>query len=322
MTVEVKRIAFGPVPSRRLGKSIGINNIPPKICTYSCVYCQLGRTYNIQAERQVFYEPKDILNAVQTKITQARGKNERIDYLTFVPDGEPTLDRNLKREIELLHTLGIKIAVITNASLLWKQDVRDDLMTADWVSLKVDTIDEHLWHRINRPSRSLKLKEILDGISAFSHSFTGDLVTETMLMQGVNDTTEEVKKVATFISGLHPRKSYLSIPIRPPAEPWVNTATEETLNRAFQLFNEQEIETEYLISYEGNAFAYTGNLEEDVLGIMSVHPIREDGMRELLSKADASWSFIEKLLMQQKVIETTYHGKKFYIRKLPTKPPR
>ena len=93
-------IAFGPVPSRRLGHSLGINNIPPKICTYSCVYCQVGRTLRMQVERGAFYEPEQIARNVEKKVKEAQDKGERIDYLTFVPDGEPTLDINLGKEIK------------------------------------------------------------------------------------------------------------------------------------------------------------------------------------------------------------------------------
>ena len=109
--------AFGPVPSRRLGRSLGINNIPPKVCTYSCIYCQLGRTVRMQSERGAFYAPEEVVRGVEEQVVKAREKNERIDYLTFVPDGEPTLDINLGREMELLRPRGIKIAVISNASL-------------------------------------------------------------------------------------------------------------------------------------------------------------------------------------------------------------
>ncbi len=119
-------ITFGPVPSRRLGRSLGINNIPPKICTYSCVYCQLGRTIKMQADRRAFYETEKVFQDVKNKVEKAKGKGETIDYLTFVPDGEPTLDINLGREIELLRPLGIKVAVISNSSLIWREDVIAD----------------------------------------------------------------------------------------------------------------------------------------------------------------------------------------------------
>ena len=121
-------IAYGPVPSRRLGRSLGINNIPPKICSYSCVYCQLGRTKKMQVDRTAYYEPQKILKAVRDKVHNVKQRGESIDYLTFVSDGEPTLDINLGHEIELVRQLGIKIAVITNASLIWREDVREELL--------------------------------------------------------------------------------------------------------------------------------------------------------------------------------------------------
>ncbi|GAH79790.1 unnamed protein product, partial [marine sediment metagenome] len=121
-------ITFGPVPSRRLGRSLGINNIPPKVCSYSCVYCQVGRTLNIQVERRTFYEPEKILEEAFDRVKKTEKIGEAINYLTFVPDGEPTLDKNLGRTIELLKPPGIKIAVITNGSLIWREDVREELM--------------------------------------------------------------------------------------------------------------------------------------------------------------------------------------------------
>jgi wyosine [tRNA(Phe)-imidazoG37] synthetase (radical SAM superfamily) len=315
MTGDVKMIAFGPVPSRRLGQSIGINNIPPKICTYSCIYCQLGRTHTLQITRKPFYTPQEIVTVVKQKIQGAKEKKEAIDYLTFVADGEPTLDSNLGEEIELLKTLGIKIAVITNSSLLWEKDVRDQLSTADWVSLKIDMVDHDIWKNMNKPHESLRFERVLDGISEFSLSFKGDLTTETMFIQNVNDQIRIIEETADFIAGLHPKKSYLSIPIRPPAETWVKPASESNLNIAYQIFTKRGIDAEYLIGYEGNTFGYTGDIEEDLLSIASVHPIRKDGIIELLKKADKDWSIIEKLLHEDKLMEIEYNKKKFYVRK-------
>ncbi len=318
MVNEEKLIAFGPVPSRRLGKSLGINNIPPKICSYSCIYCQLGRTNNMQINREKFYKPEEITHAVANKVKKARERGESIDYLTFVPDGEPTIDINLGKEIGLLRSLslGIKIAVITNSSLIWKEDVRDDLHKADWVSLKIDAVSQGIWQRIDRPHGSLKLDKILEGISEFSRTFNSNLATETMLVQDVNNDTEELEQVADFIAGLNPKKSYISIPTRPPAEKWVKPVTEYEINKAYQIFKERGIDAEYLIGYEGNAFAFTGNVEENLLSITSVHPMRKDGVNKLLAKAKADWSIIEKLIKEDKLVEVKYKDKKFYMRRL------
>ncbi|HDH41078.1 MAG TPA: radical SAM protein [Candidatus Altiarchaeales archaeon] len=308
--------AYGPVPSRRLGKSLGINNIPPKVCSYSCVYCQLGTTIRTCIERREFYEIEAIIKDVNRKVKEAKKNKEFIDYLSFVPDGEPTLDINLGREIELLRSLRIKIAVITNASLIWREDVRDDLLGADWVSLKIDAISEKIWHRINRPHRSLRLEKILDGMLEFARVFGGELTTETMLIRGINDNDREIGEIADFLSELKPERAYISIPTRPPARRDIMPASEEKINMAYQILSNKLSNVEYLIGYEGNAFAFTGDVEEDLLGITSVHPMREEAVREFLSKTRSDWSIIERLIEENKLIETEYGGKRFYMRRL------
>ena len=308
-------IAYGPVPSRRLGRSMGINNIPPKICSYSCVYCQLGRTEKRQIDRTAFYEPQKLFKDVREKVQEVRQNGETIDYLTFVADGEPTLDIHLGREIELLKPLGIKIAVITNASLIWREDVRDALQRADWVSLKIDAKTEKIWRRMNRPHNTLDLKQILNGALKFAKHYRGELTTETMLVKGANDTDAYIKGLADFLAHLKPDKTYLAIPTRPPAEKWAQSPSETIVNRAFQILNRRLHQVEYLIGYEGNAFASTGNVEEDLLSITSVHPMRKEAVCHFLERAEVDWQEVINLCAQKKLIETTFNGHKFYMRK-------
>jgi len=317
----VQRLAFGPVPSRRLGKSLGINNIPAKTCSYSCLYCQLGRTTNMTTERQAFYKPEDILKEVERKVDEAASRNERIGYLTFVPDGEPTLDVNLGKAISLLRQIEIPIAVITNASLIWREDVKEDLLEANLVSLKVDAVSENLWKRINRPHKDLKLDAILEGIREFASEFKGTVISETMLIEDIN-YGDGFEKVADFLKHLKRLdKAYIAIPTRPPAEEWVKPAKEETVNAAFQVFSERlgVDRVEYLIGYEGNAFAFTGRVEEDLLSITAVHPMRKEAVEEFLKKANTDWHVIEKLLEEDKLIELEYEGNKYYMRRLPSR---
>lgn len=317
---DAPRYSFGPVPSRRLGRSLGINNIPPKTCTYSCVYCQVGRTSRMTIERQVFYPPADVVADVRRRVQDVRSAGERVDYLAFVPDGEPTLDVGLGEEIEALRELGIPVAVITNGSLLWREDVREDLARADWVSVKVDTVDEAVWHRIDRPHRSLDLAEVLEGVRAFASEFSGELVTETMLVSSVNDSEEGIAAVAGFVSGLQPSRAYLSIPTRPPAESWLRPGPDEhTLNRLFQVFAERVPRTEYLIGYEGDAFASTGDIVEDLLSITAVHPMRSDAVFALLEAGGHSRDVLERLLEDGKIARSRYSGHTFYVRR-PAEP--
>jgi wyosine [tRNA(Phe)-imidazoG37] synthetase (radical SAM superfamily) len=307
-------IAFGPVPSRRLGRSLGINNIPPKVCTYSCVYCQLGRTTNMQIEPATFYEPEEILRDVESKVEGAEQVGEPIDYLAFVADGEPTLDINLGREIELLSSFGIQVAVITNSSLICRDDVRENLMRADWVCLKADSVREDIWRRINRPHGALQLTSILNGALEFAKGFEGELATETMLAEGVNDHDGHIREVADFLARLRPATAYLAIPSRPPAETWVQAPNEEVINRAYQILSGSLDRVQYLIGYEGNAFAFTGDVTEDLLSITAVHPMREDAVGEFLHRAGADWTVVDRLIAQGQIVKTEYEGIRFYVR--------
>jgi wyosine [tRNA(Phe)-imidazoG37] synthetase (radical SAM superfamily) len=269
-----------------------------------------------EIEPRPFYKTSKIIEMVSTKLEQAREKREPVDYVTFVPDGEPTLDANLGEEIDILKGLGVKTAVITNGSLLWREDVRKNLLKADWLSLKTDAVDEETWRRIDRPHKSLKLDAILQGMFKFTKSFKGELTTETTLLKGVSDDIGRIVQVADFLKKLEPDIAYLAIPTRPPAER-VEPAAEQVINTAYQIFKERLGNVEYLIGYEGNAFASTGNAIEDLLSITAVHPMREDAVAEFLENTGAGWSTIKELVESGNLIGLEYQGKKFYMRKLP-----
>ena len=307
-------IAFGPVPSRRLGRSLGINNIPPKSCSYSCLYCQVGATHGQKITPQVFYAPEDIFLEVSEHLKKVDGTNDAVDYLTLVPDGEPTLDINLGKAIELLRPLDIPIAVITNASLLWHEDVRAAISTADWVSLKVDSAIEPIWKQINRPHEALSLNEVLNGIHMFAQEFQGKLVTETMLLNGVNDNDENISGISNFIHEIGVSRSYLAIPTRPTAEPGIYAPNEATLNRCYQIMAATIPHVEYLIGYEGDAFTFTGDIRHDLLSITAVHPLRKSAVKKLLGHAKAGWSLVDEFIAERKLKEVEYLGEHYFVR--------
>ena len=309
-------LTFGPVPSRRLGRSLGINNIPPKSCSYSCVYCQVGRTREQEIMPRTFYQPEEIKHAVLAQVEAAHRAGETIDYLTFVPDGEPTLDEHLGETIDLLRLLGIKIAVISNSSLVWREDVQNRLSKVDWVSLKVDAVDEVIWRQVNRPHEELQLSDILQGIERFAKQFQGELCTETMLVEGINDSQASVASVAEFLAKIKFHKAYLSIPTRPPAETGIRAPNEEVINRTYQVLQAKVPAVEYLIGYEGDAFAFTGNAERDLLSITAVHPMRKEAVNELLIKAGMDWELVQRLMTEGKLKQVDFAGARFYIRRV------
>lgn len=310
-------IAFGPVPSRRLGQSLGINHIPPKFCTYNCVYCQVGPTPVEIIERRTFYEPGTIFEEVRQKVEEARASGLRIDFLTFVPDGEPALDLHLGDAIEMLRPLKIDIAIISNASLIWRKDVRKEMATADVVSLKVDTVSDPIWRKINRPHPSLFLDSILEGSLAFSKEYSGELITETMLVKGVNDDEASLLATAAYLHKVAPSTAYLCVPTRPPSERWAETPDEQALALAYQLFSEQVKKVELLIGYPEEAFASAGDAVQNILSITAVHPMRESEALDMLSQSGLTQDVLDKLVEDRQLVRVSHAGTIFYIRKLP-----
>ncbi|MFH0842265.1 MAG: radical SAM protein [Bacteroidota bacterium] len=307
-------IAFGPIPSRRLGMSLGINNIvSPKTCSYSCIYCQVGKTRVKSIRRDSFYKPRLIYEKVSTHLEKLDQKDTP-DYLTFVSNGEPTLDINLGNSIKLLKKLGIPIAVISNASMLFDETVRHDLLLADWVSLKMDASDNDTWQKINKPSPDLNFEKHIENIILFAGLFNRKLNTETMLVKGINDQAASFSEVGKIIRQVNPSTAYLSIPTRPPSDKNIKPPEEEAINAAWQIFTEMKISTELLTGFEGTNTGYTGNIYEDILNITAVHPLREDTLTELLRKDNAGFSIVDSLIRQKLIKPVTWKDNTFYIR--------
>ena len=307
---------FGPVPSRRLGQSLGVNNIPPKRCSYSCIYCQLGRTNKMQINRQTFYELQQLYNELSEKLDQLKSLGEKVDYITFVADGEPQLDINLGREIELFSSFGIKTAVICNASLIWDENVRDELSRADWVSLKVDSVDENVWEKIDRPHGGLKLSHILDGIKKFKEQYGGVLVTETMLVGGVNDSYACIESTAQFLSSIKPYRAYLLVPSRPPAENFARRPGRAVLLEACGIFEKYGLAVESITGDEGDSFVAVSDVINNILEITSVHPIKKQALEKLIRENDTGWEEIEKLLKSGELESYEYEDSTFYVKKI------
>jgi wyosine [tRNA(Phe)-imidazoG37] synthetase (radical SAM superfamily) len=160
------------------------------------------------------------------------------------------------------------------------------------------------------------LKKILAGCKEFAIKYNGNLVTETMLISGINDSDESLKSTAEFISALNPSTSYITIPTRPPAVDWVNAPDTTTINKAYQIFESSKTNVELITGYEGNEFAFSGDVKNDLLSITSVHPMRKDAVMQFLAKANSDWAIIQPLIDEKKIVELEYKGEKFYLRNL------
>jgi wyosine [tRNA(Phe)-imidazoG37] synthetase (radical SAM superfamily) len=195
------------------------------------------------------------------------------------------------------------------------------LLKADYISLKVDAVSGELWKRVDRPHKDLRLKSVLKGIQDFAEIFKGTIVSETMLVGGV-DYANELEGIAAFLVELKKlNRAYIAVPTRPPTEKWVEPARAEVINVAFQVFSEKlgVDRVECLLGYEGNAFAFTGDVVEDLLSIMAIHPMRDDAVKAFLRKTNSDWQLIESLLATSELVELEYEGNKYYMRKLPNR---
>ncbi len=307
------KIVFGPVPSRRLGRSLGVNNIPLKHCSYSCIYCQLGETRRKTISRAAFYRPEEIASEVAERLETAG----EADYVTFVPDGEPTLDMNLGEAARLIRRVtSIPLAILSNASLIWMSKVREDLKQFDLVSLKLDSTINRLWLQVNRPHPELVLEKILGGIKTFQREFGGSLIFEVMLVKGVNDTVENAIAVSTYLSGVRFDRVYLAVPTRPPTLSWVKPVERSRLNIIYKVFAEMvgQDRVSVLPESEGPNFHLSDNIENDILSIVRVHPLREDYASILIRRRGGSPKMIiRKMVGEGKIRIRSYMGHRFIL---------
>ena len=232
-------IVSGPVSSKRLGNILCINNIPRKSCSYSCLYCMHGQTINNEIEPRLFYKPEQIVSEVADRMESLIKHHETIDYLAFVSSGEPTLDINLGKLIEMLRPFGIRIAVKSNASLIWQSEVRERLSGTDSVLFKLDAVTEKEWMQINQPHRDIKLEKILAGIKLFAATYDGCILIETRLVSGVNDDAESLTRTTEYLARLVPDRAFISASIYSSDVVQLPLSLEDYLMRAYNIINKQ-----------------------------------------------------------------------------------
>lgn len=273
------RYIYGPVPSRRLGLSLGVSPIPKKTCNYSCIYCQLGRTDRMTNTRKMFYPVQAILDELDEVIK----RNIPFDVVTIVGEGEPTLYLGLGDLLEGIHERTDKpLAVITNGALLYDSQVRQELSRADIVLPTLDAYDATSFAKINRPHGSLQFEEVVEGLEDFSKSFEGQLWIEIMLMSGVNDDDESLKRYAELLEHIRYDKLYVNTPVRPPAESDVMAIDHAKMRHAAELLN--GISIDLLVSQ-----GFHSEIKDDyqaVLSIIKRHPMNQFEINGFLKSRD------------------------------------
>jgi len=274
------KYVFGPVPSRRLGLSLGIDPLPFKTCNWNCIYCQLGRTSPLTLERSEYVSRQDLITEVKQVLTASLPGE--IDWITFVGSGEPTLHSGLGWMIRQVkaHT-DLPVAVITNGSLLYLPEMRDELSAADAVLPTLDAGNAWLFRRINRAAPRFSFDRLIDGMDRFRKIYSGKLWIEVMLIKDMNDTTESLQEIAKILKCLKPDSVHITLPIRPPAETGILPSDEAGLQRASTILGEFA-PVNIPISTRAQALC-EGDLSEKILSIVSRHPMQEEELVSLLN---------------------------------------
>lgn len=268
---------YGPIPSRRLGKSLGVSPIPKKACNYACVYCQLGRTDKMTNVRKEYYPVEEILSELEEVLKT----DVEFDAVSVVGEGEPTLYSDLEKLIDGIRRLTDKpVTVITNGALLDDPDVLRALFKADIVLPSLDAYDEETFRKINRPHGRLDFNRALEGLIDFSHKFPGQLWLEIMLIKDINDDEESLYKFRKLLKRIRYDHLYLNTPVRPPAESWVAPSTPERLEAAVKLLGGTAIG--YL-----SPDPYQSGIADDYEAILSIirrHPMNQHEVEDFLKK--------------------------------------
>ncbi len=298
---------YGPIPSRRLGKSLGISPVEKKACNYSCIYCQLGYTDKLMDERKEFYPVMDIISELKFVLD----KNIEYDVISIVGEGEPTLYSELGLLIREIKKLTDKpVCVITNGSKLYDPQVRVELMYADIVLPSLDAYNQNSYRRINNPLRNIRYGVILQGLIDFSQIYEGQIWLEIMLLKDYNDSAAALKKFKKILKRIKYDRLYLNLPVRPPANKEVAMADKETVEKFAEELKAIPID---LLSEE-DFYSHIDDDYEAVLSIIRRHPMNQHEIKRFLETRKNSdyQSLLDKLGSDSKVVSIKYKGYKTY----------
>jgi wyosine [tRNA(Phe)-imidazoG37] synthetase (radical SAM superfamily) len=279
------KYVFGPISSKRLGQSLGVDLLPPKSCTWNCLYCQLGKTRSFVTERQEFFPREDILE----EIGQALKVNRNLDWITFVGSGETMLYKGigwLIAQVKKLTT--VPVAVITNGSLLYLPEVREELLQADAVLPSLNAGSEALHNKIDRPASGLTFQQHVDGLVAFRHEYQGRLWIEVMLLGGINDSDEALHDLARVLQQINPDMVHLVLPTRPAPEQEIRLPSDECLEQAIAILSEVAMVVNPL---KGNMDLRSApDLLEAITAIVSRHPVQQRELQKAIADRFAAES--------------------------------
>ncbi len=297
---------FGPVLSRRLGFSLGVDLVPFKTCSLDCIYCQAGKTTHKTIERKSYVS----LESVMPELKDALKQSQKIDYITLSGSGEPTLNLDLGRIITAIKKItDIPVAVLTNGTLLHLESVRDELMAADLVVPSLDAVSQEIFCEINKPHPHINVSQMIAGLKSLREAFSGDIWLEIMLVKGLNDFPEEIKKLKDVISSIEFEKVQLNTTVRPAADKVIEPVTNEELASIKELLGER---CEVIAGFRENQHTIDTNIPEKIISIISRRPLNLSEISDSLGIPKERTIKHVYLLEQQGRIESLTYGSESY----------
>lgn len=304
------KYVFGPVPSRRLGISLGVDIIPYKTCTLDCLYCECGKTSELTLERKRFVDPGVVLE----QIKEAIEGEKYIDYITFSGAGEPTLSIDIGEIIARIKRMtDIPVAVLTNGTLLYLEEVRRDLAQADLVLPSLDAITSSVFHKINRPHKNLDIDRITQGLIDFGKEYKGKIWLEVFIAKGINDNPDELNKIYEIAKKINPDKLQLNSLDRPPAYQEVQAVNFETLEHLVKEWKGLQVEITTRTKRREEIVSFSKNLENNILNTIKRRPLTVEDLETLTGKNRGEvFQYIDILEKEKKIKAQVIEDKIFY----------
>ena len=307
--IERESLVYGPVPSRRLGRSLGVDLVPHKVCSYDCIYCQLGRTTEKTIERRPYVSAAPVMDQVHRRIEEGL----QADYVTLGGSGEPTLNSNIGEIIATLKRgIDLPVAVLTNSSLLWDPAVRDALLQADVVLPSLDVYDSQTFERINRPHRKIPYEKMLEGLASFRRAYKGKMWLEIFALAGVNVDATACEKFKELLARIDPDKVHVNTAVRPTSEAHARRVQNEELIRFCRLLGDK---AEIIVPFQGvHSHGDGAGTEKDLLNLLARRPCTLTDIALSLNVGEEKLLRYIEPLMSNHIIETAVNGNMVYYR--------
>jgi wyosine [tRNA(Phe)-imidazoG37] synthetase (radical SAM superfamily) len=300
---------YGPVPSRRLGFSLGVNLLPKKACSFDCIYCQLGRTSRKTLKRFTYVK----LDRLKKELKGIIKRNPRIDYITISGCGEPTLHKHLDKIILAIKKITrnkYPVCVITNSSLLCRDEVRKELAKVDLIIPSLDTVSPRIFKKIDRPHKKIALERIVEGLLKLKKEFKGKIWLEIMLIGNINDTIAEAKKFKEIIQKINPEKVQLNLPIRPSGTKIILPQFSKVKKLAKIIGPRAQVVSQF---YKKAQKKFSESIKNDIMNFLKVRPAT---LKDLTSSLGISqremFNYLKGLLVTKKIKCTISHKEKYF----------